>query len=79
MLSIVRHNLKRPVQLQRFYLHTSPIVNNQAATANASEVQPRKPSSVAAGTPLKGINFLKEGKDPIALEDHEYPMWLWDF
>jgi hypothetical protein len=39
---------------------------------------PRKPSSVAAGVELKGINFLKDGKDPVALEDSEYPMWLWD-
>ncbi|CAO3638458.1 unnamed protein product [Cunninghamella blakesleeana] len=78
MLSIVRQHIKRPVQLQRFYLHSSSIVNNQAAAAATPEAQIRKPSSVTAGTPLKGINFLKEGKDPIALEDQEYPMWLWD-
>lgn len=34
-------------------------------------------SSVAAGTALKGLNFLKGKQDPIALEDHEYPPWLW--
>ena len=35
-------------------------------------------SSTPAGTPLKGLNFLKSRSDPIALEDLEYPSWLWD-
>ena len=35
-------------------------------------------SSVPQGTVLKGINYMKEGKDPIALDDSEYPEWLWD-
>jgi large subunit ribosomal protein L54 len=34
-------------------------------------------SSVPAGTVLKGINFIKGAQDPIALEDEEYPDWLW--
>lgn len=34
-------------------------------------------SSVAAGTVLKGLNFMKNKQDPVALEDHEYPAWLW--
>ncbi|KAF2099569.1 hypothetical protein NA57DRAFT_55529 [Rhizodiscina lignyota] len=34
-------------------------------------------SSVTAGTPLKGLNFLKNGSDPVALADEEYPPWLW--
>lgn len=34
-------------------------------------------SSVAAGTPLKGLNFIKGKQDPVALEDNEYPAWLW--
>ncbi|KAF2799112.1 hypothetical protein K505DRAFT_371211 [Melanomma pulvis-pyrius CBS 109.77] len=34
-------------------------------------------SSIAAGTPLKGLNFLKNQSDPIAMEDSEYPAWLW--
>nr|POF26207.1 54s ribosomal protein l37, mitochondrial [Quercus suber] len=47
---------------------------------------PRKPSkaaaklptsSVRAGTVLKGLNFLKNKPDPVALEDREYPDWLW--
>ena len=35
-------------------------------------------SSVAAGTPLRGLNYFKGKDDPIALEDHEYPDWLWE-
>jgi hypothetical protein len=38
----------------------------------------RKPSSVPKGAVLKGIHYLKEGKEPVALEDSEYPEWLWD-
>lgn len=40
--------------------------------------QPAKvQSSVPAGTVLKGLNFLKNKQDPVALGDHEYPPWLW--
>ncbi|KAJ2606322.1 hypothetical protein H4R99_000530 [Coemansia sp. RSA 1722] len=35
------------------------------------------PSSAAPGTVLKGLNIYKEGKDPVALKDEEYPEWLW--
>ncbi|KAF2467573.1 uncharacterized protein BDR25DRAFT_292068 [Lindgomyces ingoldianus] len=35
-------------------------------------------SSIPAGTPLKGLNFLKNKTDPVAMEDAEYPSWLWD-
>ncbi|KAJ1836662.1 hypothetical protein LPJ63_000154 [Coemansia sp. RSA 2711] len=37
----------------------------------------RPVSSVAHGTVLKGLNIYKEGKDPVALKDEEYPDWLW--
>ncbi|KAK1035729.1 hypothetical protein LTR33_016434, partial [Friedmanniomyces endolithicus] len=36
------------------------------------------PSSVPAGTVLKGLNFMKNKQDPVAMEDHEYPDWLWN-
>ena len=35
-------------------------------------------SSAPKGTVLKGINYMKDGKDPVALDDSEYPEWLWD-
>jgi large subunit ribosomal protein L54 len=33
-------------------------------------------SSVPAGTPLKGINYLSNKEDPVALAESEYPSWL---
>ncbi|KAM3159957.1 54S ribosomal protein L37 [Lachancea thermotolerans] len=33
-------------------------------------------SSCPAGTPLN-LQIKKSGKEPVALEDHEYPEWLW--
>ncbi|KAG5359652.1 54S ribosomal protein L37 [Yarrowia sp. C11] len=46
--------------------------------AYSTPSQPKTPSSVAAGTVLKGCNVRKNGQDPVALEDSEYPQWLWD-
>ena len=37
----------------------------------------RSESSVAKGTVLKGIHILKQGSDPVAKGDEEYPDWLW--
>ncbi|PMD41935.1 hypothetical protein L207DRAFT_582356 [Hyaloscypha variabilis F] len=34
-------------------------------------------SNCKAGTKLKGLNYLKNRDDPVALEDEEYPEWLW--
>lgn len=34
-------------------------------------------SSCPAGTPLKGLNYLKGRDDPVALKEEEYPEWLW--
>lgn len=27
---------------------------------------------------MKGINYMKDGKDPVALADDAYPEWLWE-
>ncbi|QKX57471.1 uncharacterized protein TRUGW13939_04585 [Talaromyces rugulosus] len=45
-----------------------------AAAAAASS---REPSSCAAGTVMSGLNYIKNKPDIVALEDHEYPEWLW--
>ncbi|KAE8144474.1 mitochondrial ribosomal protein L37-domain-containing protein [Aspergillus avenaceus] len=37
----------------------------------------RPPSSCAAGTTLNGLNYFKNKPDVVALEDSEYPEWLW--
>ncbi|KAJ3149585.1 39S ribosomal protein L37, mitochondrial [Geranomyces variabilis] len=58
-------------------------LRNQQAQAPASQAQPpanvgpSTPSSVPEGTVLKGINILKDGKDPVAMADNQYPDWLW--
>ncbi|KAK3818529.1 MAG: mitochondrial ribosomal protein L37-domain-containing protein [Benniella sp.] len=35
-------------------------------------------SSAPEGAILKGINYMKDGKDPVALADDAYPTWLWE-
>ena len=37
----------------------------------------RPPSSCPAGTKLNGLNYFKNKPDIVALEDSEYPEWLW--
>lgn len=51
-----------------------------AAKKDAASTEKKAPlvrSSVPAGMPLKGLNFLKDKQDPVALADEEYPEWLW--
>ncbi|KUL88350.1 hypothetical protein ZTR_04980 [Talaromyces verruculosus] len=48
------------------------------AGADAVAAAPtHEPSSCVAGTPLTGLNYMKGKPDIVALEDHEYPDWLW--
>lgn len=69
---------------------TSPTQSSTTPSSSSSPPPPKtkktpaaaknvlsSPSSVPAGTVLKGLNFLKNQQDPVALEDHEYPEWLW--
>jgi large subunit ribosomal protein L54 len=48
-----------------------------AAEAAKKKIAPLVKSSIPAGQPLKGLNFLKDRQDPVALADDEYPSWLW--
>jgi large subunit ribosomal protein L54 len=48
-----------------------------ASEAAKKKATPLVKSSIAAGTPLKGLNFEKNKQDPVALPDDEYPEWLW--
>jgi large subunit ribosomal protein L54 len=52
-------------------------LKGQATDAAKKKVVPLVKSSIAAGTPLKGLNFEKNKTDPVALPDEEYPEWLW--
>jgi hypothetical protein len=58
-------------------LTPSPANAGVKAGKKATAPSPLVLSSVPAGTPLKGLNFLKNGSDPVALPDEEYPSWLW--
>jgi large subunit ribosomal protein L54 len=55
----------------------SPGIKAQATEAAKKKPTPLVKSSIAAGTPLKGLNFEKNKTDPVALPDDEYPEWLW--
>ncbi|SCU97105.1 LAME_0F18536g1_1 [Lachancea meyersii CBS 8951] len=50
---------------------TSRGVLQQAKTGSEAAL-----SSCPAGTVLN-LQIKKSGKEPVALEDHEYPEWLW--
>ncbi|KAG0042463.1 39S ribosomal protein L37, mitochondrial [Gryganskiella cystojenkinii] len=49
-----------------------------ASTPPATPKVKRAASSAPEGSVLKGINFMKDGKDPLALADDAYPEWLWE-
>lgn len=49
------------------------VLFNQAAQSSSKIV---RSSSCVAGTPLN-LQIKKSGKEPVALEDKEYPEWLW--
>jgi len=55
----------------------SPDLKATAAEAAKKKAAPLVKSSIPAGQPLKGLNFLKDRQDPVALADDEYPSWLW--
>ncbi len=55
----------------------SPDLKATAAEAAKKKIAPLVKSSIPAGQPLKGLNFLKDKQDPVALADDEYPSWLW--
>ncbi|KXS18601.1 hypothetical protein M427DRAFT_53560 [Gonapodya prolifera JEL478] len=41
---------------------------------SADDTAPK--SSVPKGTPLKGLNFFVGKSDPVAMDDSEYPPWV---
>ncbi|KAK2855727.1 hypothetical protein FQN49_004903 [Arthroderma sp. PD_2] len=65
----------------RFYSSAPPTgetkTTSPSPSGTPSKGVPKAVSSVPAGVPLVGLNYEKSKKDPIALEDHEYPDWLW--
>lgn len=49
-----------------------------AAGEKAKDAAPVPRSSCPEGTVITGLNYLKDGKDPVAMKDEDYPEWLWD-
>ncbi|KAI5369577.1 Putative ribosomal protein L37 [Septoria linicola] len=66
----------QPFSTPRSPSPTSPKLDLPIDTKQSKQAT-RIVSSVPAGTVLKGLNFMKNQQDPVALEDHEYPAWLW--
>ncbi|KLJ09695.1 hypothetical protein EMPG_14867 [Blastomyces silverae] len=54
----------------------APPSSTAPPTAKGNE-PPRVMSGTPAGTKLKGLNYTKNKPDVFAMEDHEYPDWLW--
>ena len=52
--------------------HT-PSPEGQPPAAKAQRLQ----SALPAGTIMDALGYLKSKEAPVALEDHEYPDWLW--
>jgi hypothetical protein len=56
---------------------STPFTPSAPAGRKRLKPSPIPASSVPAGTPLRGLNYLKNHSEPLALEDSEYPAWLW--
>ncbi|KAH6997893.1 mitochondrial ribosomal protein L37-domain-containing protein [Ilyonectria sp. MPI-CAGE-AT-0026] len=75
--------LRRPLPIIRQFSTTIPfrsaesVLSTPTAEPGESKDDPVSRSSCPAGTKLTGLNYLKNGQDPVALKDEEYPEWLW--
>lgn len=55
---------------------STPVTAPGEQTPEKESKQPL--SACPEGTVIKGLNYLKDGKDPVAMKDEDYPEWLWD-
>ncbi len=62
---------------QPFSAGSIPGIEPEALQSRGKKEKEKVKSSVPAGQVLKGLNFLKNAQDPVALEDEAYPEWLW--
>jgi large subunit ribosomal protein L54 len=63
---------------------TNPLSPTPGEASPGTSLKPKPKSGLVfpiskckAGTKLKGLNYIKGRDDPVALEDEEYPEWLW--
>ena len=54
-----------------------PAPSSTSTTSPADTPQKHPRSKTPAGTPLKGLSWLKNQEPPKAWADDEYPEWLW--
>ncbi|CDS82389.1 related to MRPL37-mitochondrial ribosomal protein of the large subunit [Sporisorium scitamineum] len=68
----------RQAPLSRSYASASATASSSASPSSSSAPAetPSLPSAAPPGTVLKGVSIFKDKADPIALQDHEYPSWL---
>lgn len=53
-------------------------VHSEAAPEKPTKQAPARPlSNCIAGTKMSGLNFYKNKPEIVALDDSEYPDWLW--
>ncbi|SPO22146.1 related to MRPL37 - mitochondrial ribosomal protein of the large subunit [Ustilago trichophora] len=57
--------------------YASASASTSAASSSSTPAEtPALPSAAPPGTVLKGVSIYKDKADPVALQDHEYPSWL---
>lgn len=65
----------RQAPCSRTYASASASTSAASSSSTPAET-PSLPSAAPPGTVLKGISIYKDKADPVALQDHEYPSWL---
>jgi len=71
--------LESPIQQPPFSTPLTNLPNSKGVHAKPKpKLAAELPVSITpAGTALTGINYIKGKPDPVALEESEYPEWLW--
>lgn len=75
---------RRQLPLLRQLSTTTPFRSAEAqlstpvtAPGEVEKDAPAPRSSCPPGTVFNGLNYFKNGQDPVAKKDEEYPEWLW--
>lgn len=56
-----------------------PVLSTPVTAPGEKPKEPAAPiSSCPEGTVIAGLNYLKDGTDPVTMKDEDYPPWLWD-
>ncbi|KAF9406602.1 39S ribosomal protein L37, mitochondrial [Podila epigama] len=79
MLKAVSSSIRLAAGRHTRSIHVSASALNVKDNATPAAPKVKRPvSSAPEGTVLKGINYMKDGKNPVALADDAYPDWLWE-